>query len=147
MVFPEGFWNVSGPRSLDDVKVPCTNGPFIAPVVPFAVPVRKSTTSPERPPVEYKRTTSVTPFILLAFTEYAILLPPSVTVKNALPIAFVERFGGVADLPVKVATNCGFCANAVEPITLTTPETPTNVTITTTIKTLTWIFMGPCIQG
>ena len=37
--------------------------------------------------------------------------------KLALPVAFVERFGGIADFPDSIAIKCAFCdccANTVE---------------------------------
>jgi hypothetical protein len=52
-----------------------------------------------------------------AFTVYNISLPFRVTLKIASPIVFVERFGGILDLPDSSAIKCASsvcCANTVE---------------------------------
>src|SRR5215472_1254133 len=79
---------------------------------------------------QYTRTTLSTWFILVAFTEYDIFLPSSVTVKVALPVAANEGFGGNADFPDKLAIKCACdcCAIADE---LRTPAEATNKVIAT----------------
>ena len=68
--------------------------------------------------------------MLIAFTVYDISLPPSVTVKIALPVAFVERFVPTVDLPDNSVIKCvssDFCASNVELIVFTTAEEMNNV--------------------
>jgi hypothetical protein len=63
--------------------------------------------------------------MFIAFTVYNISLPFRVTLKIALPIVFVERFGGISDLPDSSAIKCASfvcCANTVE----LTPVEPIN---------------------
>jgi hypothetical protein len=137
MCFP-----LSGPTRSDDVMVPWTNTPFIGPVAPCSAPVRNKTMLLARfaPVGQYTRTTLSTWFILVAFTEYDIFLPPSVTVKVALPVATNEGFGGTADFPDKLVIKCACdcCAITDE---LRTPAEATNKVMDTVIIATTDTFV------
>jgi hypothetical protein len=62
-----------------------------------------------------------------------------VTVNIALPIACVERFGGIADFPDRFAIKCDdYCAITDE---LRTPAEATNKVITTVAKATTDTFI------
>jgi hypothetical protein len=81
--------------------------------------------------------------MFIAFTVYNISLPFRVTLKIALPIVFVERFGGIPDLPDSSAIKCASsvcCANTVE----LTPGEPINKVMAQRNKTISLIFTEGC---